>query len=125
MADSLDRSKVFSQSRYEDGGGDYLNAPFGEEEYERFMEELVAADRVIKREFETADLFQACQPIEEIARRGFDAPRFGLLASPIRQRVAALGRWFNCVPKMPTDRASIWSASRPTSRFPSKSAYSA
>ena len=61
MADSLDRSKVFSQSRYEDGGGDYLNAPFGKEEYERFMEELVAADRVIKREFETADLFQACQ----------------------------------------------------------------
>ena len=50
MADSLDRSKVFSQSRYEDGGGDYLNAPFGKEEYERFMEELVAADRVIKRE---------------------------------------------------------------------------
>ena len=79
MADSLDRSKVFSQSRYEDGGGDYLNAPFGKEEYERFMEELVAADRVIKREFETADLFQACQPIEEIARRGFDAPRFGPL----------------------------------------------
>lgn len=70
MADSLDRSKVFSQSRYEDGGGDYLNAPFDKEEYERFMEELVAADRVIKREFETADLFQACQPIEEIARRG-------------------------------------------------------
>ena len=49
MADSLDRSKVFSQSRYEDGGGDYLNAPFGKEEYERFMEELVAADRVIKQ----------------------------------------------------------------------------
>lgn len=79
MAESLDREKVFSQSRYEDGGGDYLNAPFNKEEYERFMEELVAADRVIKREFETSDLFQACQPIEEIARRGFDAPRFGPL----------------------------------------------
>lgn len=76
MADSLDRSKVFSQSRYEDGGGDYLNAPFSKEEYERFMEELVAADRVIKREFETTDLFQACQPIEEIARRGFDGSSF-------------------------------------------------
>ena len=79
MADSLDMGKVFSQSRYEDGGGDYLNAPFSKEEYEHFMEELVAAERVIKREFETTDLFQACQPIEEIARRGFDAPRFGPL----------------------------------------------
>lgn len=79
MADSLDMNKVFSQSRYEEGGGDYLNAPFNKEEYERFMEELVGAERVIKREFETSDLFQACQPIEEIARRGFDAPRFGPL----------------------------------------------
>ncbi len=79
MADSLDMNKVFSQSRYEEGGGDYLNAPFNKEEYEHFMEELVGAERVIKREFETSDLFQACQPIEEIARRGFDAPRFGPL----------------------------------------------
>lgn len=91
MADSLDKNKVFSQSRYEEGGGDYLNAPFGREEYEHFMEELVAADRVIKREFETSDLFQACQPIEEIARRGFDAPRFGPL-KPVGLTDPATGR---------------------------------
>lgn len=91
MADSLDRSKVFSQSRYEDGGGDYLNAPFNKEEYEHFMEELVGAERVIKREFETTDLFQACQPIEEIARRGFDAPRFGPL-KPVGLTDPATGR---------------------------------
>ena len=92
MADSLDRTKVFSQSRYEDEGeGDYLNAPFDKESYERFIEELVGADRVIKREFETADLFQACQPIEEIARRGFDAPRFGPL-KPVGLTDPATGR---------------------------------
>ncbi len=91
MADSLDREKVFSQSRYEDGGGDYLNAPFNKDEYERFMEELVGAERVIKREFETSDLFQACQPIEEIARRGFDAPRFGPL-KPVGLTDPATGR---------------------------------
>lgn len=80
MADSLDRTKVFSQSRYGgEGEGDYLNAPFDKESYEHFIEELLGAERVIKRDFETADLFQACQPIEEIARRGFDAPRFGPL----------------------------------------------
>ncbi|MDO4502953.1 MAG: methylenetetrahydrofolate--tRNA-(uracil(54)-C(5))-methyltransferase (FADH(2)-oxidizing) TrmFO [Coriobacteriia bacterium] len=79
MADSLDMDKLFSQSRYEDGAGDYLNAPFNKEEYESFIQELLAAERVIAKDFETKDLFQACQPIEEIARSGVDAPRFGPL----------------------------------------------
>lgn len=81
MADSIDREKVFRQSRYEDAsaGGDYLNAPFTKEEYERFIEELLGAERVIAKDFESRELFQACQPIEEIARAGRDAPRFGAL----------------------------------------------
>lgn len=79
MADSLDRGKLFSQSRYEEGAGDYLNAPFTKEEYEAFAQELLGAQRVIKRDFESKDLFQACQPIEEIVRTGIDAPRFGAL----------------------------------------------
>ena len=78
MADSLDMDVLFRQSRYEqDAPGDYLNAPFDKESYDAFIAQLVAADRVIKRDFETKDLFQACQPIEEIARKGADAPRFG------------------------------------------------
>ena len=92
MADSLDRNKIFSQSRYEgEGEGDYLNAPFDKESYERFIEELISADRVIKRDFEKSDLFQACQPIEEIARKGFDAPRFGPL-KPVGLTDPATGR---------------------------------
>lgn len=79
FADSLDTNVVFTQSRYEDGTGDYLNAPFNKEEYEAFIEALIDAQCVIKKDFETKDLFQACQPIEEIARKGFDAPRFGPL----------------------------------------------
>lgn len=82
MADSLDYGKLFRQSRYEEAGadvGDYLNAPFSREEYDAFIDELVSAERVIRRDFETRDLFQACQPIEEIARKGHDAPRFGTL----------------------------------------------
>ena len=86
MADSLDMTKVFRQSRYEDAidesgaeQGDYLNAPFTKEEYEHFAAELVSAERVIMRDFESKDLFQACQPVEEIARKGIDAPRFGAL----------------------------------------------
>ena len=86
MADSLDTSILFRQSRYEDASddagnaqGDYLNAPFTKDEYERFIDELLAAERVVQRDFESRDLFQACQPIEEIARAGRDAPRFGPL----------------------------------------------
>lgn len=79
MTDSLDFEKLFSQSRYEDNEGDYINAPFTKEEYEVFINELINAQRVIQKDFETKDLFQACQPIEEIARKGTDAPRFGPL----------------------------------------------
>lgn len=82
MADSLDYTKLFRQSRYEDAvqdTGDYLNAPFSQEEYDTFIDALVSAQRVIRRDFETRDLFQACQPIEEIARKGHDAPRFGTM----------------------------------------------
>ena len=75
----MDDKVVFTQSRYEEGVGDYLNAPFTKDEYESFINALVDADCVIKKSFETKDLFQACQPIEEIARKGFDAPRYGPL----------------------------------------------
>lgn len=79
-ADSIDRSIVFAQSRYGKGGAaDYLNAPFTKEEYEAFVHELVAAERVIERDFERRELFAACQPIEEVARTGVDALSHGAL----------------------------------------------
>lgn len=79
-ASTIDRSIVFSQSRYEDlGSGDYLNAPFTKDEYEAFIAELVGAERVVLKDFERKDLFQACQPAEEVARTGLDAIRFGAM----------------------------------------------
>lgn len=78
--ESIDRSIAFSQSRYEDLGiGDYLNCPMNKEEYDRFVDELLAAKRVIGHDFDQSDLFQACQPIEEVARTGHDSIRFGAL----------------------------------------------
>lgn len=78
MTDSLNQDILFRQSRYEEKSeGDYLNAPFTQEQYDSFIDELCHADRVILKEFESGDLFQACQPIEEIARKGHDAPRYG------------------------------------------------
>lgn len=79
-AASLDYAKVFTQSRYDkDSDGDYLNCPMNKEEYDAFMDALLAADRVILHDFERSELFQACQPVEEVARTGHDALRFGAL----------------------------------------------
>jgi len=77
---SIDHTLAFSASRYDKGSGaDYVNCPMSKEEYEHFIAELTAAQRVNAQEFESADLFQACQPIEEIARKGQDAVRFGAM----------------------------------------------
>lgn len=78
-AETIDRDVAFSQSRYEEGQGDYLNCPMDREEYDRFYDALVEARRVVRREFEENDLFNACQPVEEVARKGRDTLRFGAL----------------------------------------------
>ena len=65
-ASTLDMDVLFTQSRYgEEGTGDYLNAPLNRDEYEAFIEALVSAERVVLKDFERKDLFQACQPAEE------------------------------------------------------------
>lgn len=79
-ASTIDREIVFAQSRYDDAAvGDYLNAPFTKDEYDAFIDALVGADRVILKDFERRELFQACQPAEEVARTGHDAIRFGAM----------------------------------------------
>lgn len=78
-SESLDQSRLFAQSRYSNDEKDYLNAAMDRETYEVFITELINAQRVVLREFERRDLFQACQPLEEIARKGRDALRFGAL----------------------------------------------
>lgn len=79
-AESIDRSVVFSQSRYEEqGAGDYLNCPMDKAEYEAFIGELLGAERVVAKDFEQSDLFCACQPVEEVARTGLDAARYGAM----------------------------------------------
>jgi methylenetetrahydrofolate--tRNA-(uracil-5-)-methyltransferase len=61
----------------DDGEGDYLNCPFDEEEYRRFYEALMAAERASLHEFDTAKFFEGCLPIEVMASRGIDTLRFG------------------------------------------------
>ncbi len=79
-AETIDRERVFEASRYGKGGGtDYLNAPLDRETYGGFIDALVSAERVKTHDFDRRDLFSACQPVEEIARSGPDALRFGPL----------------------------------------------
>ena len=75
MADSVDMNKAFGASRYDRGGDDdYINCPFNKAEYESFINELVNAESAIVHDF---DVYEGCMPIEKLAKRGLDAPRFG------------------------------------------------
>ncbi len=80
-ADSIDYSVAFRASRYGkslDGTDDYLNCPFNREEYEAFVDAVLQAQSVPAHiEQDNARYFEACLPIEEIARRGRDTLRFG------------------------------------------------
>ena len=82
--ESLDMEHCFAASRYgrgdEDGEeGDYLNCPMNKAEYDRFVEELVNAQRAPVHSFDVRDpkVYEGCMPIEVLASRGHDAIRFG------------------------------------------------
>ena len=78
LAESIDRSVVFSQSRYDKGDGDdYLNCPMNEPEYEAFIDALLSAELAPLHEFDTTPYFEGCMPIEVMAQRGRETPRFG------------------------------------------------
>jgi methylenetetrahydrofolate--tRNA-(uracil-5-)-methyltransferase len=105
LAETIDRSKVFRASRWnrslgpkgghspsgevtkgpvplpgcgvDDGEGDYLNCPFTRDEYERFYEALMAAEKAPLHEFDDPRFFEGCLPIEVMAGRGVDTLRFG------------------------------------------------
>ena len=100
--ESLDRSKIYRASRWnrslrreetasspassdraaqacggDDGEGDYLNCPFTRDEYERFYEALMSAEKAGVHAFDTPKFFEGCLPIEVMAARGVDTLRFG------------------------------------------------
>ncbi|PID79755.1 methylenetetrahydrofolate--tRNA-(uracil(54)-C(5))-methyltransferase (FADH(2)-oxidizing) TrmFO, partial [bacterium DOLZORAL124_64_63] len=78
-ADSLDTEILFRAARYDKGDSDYWNAPLDQEQYESLHRELLAAERAAVHDFDRADLFDGCQPIEEIAASGPQSLAFGPL----------------------------------------------
>jgi methylenetetrahydrofolate--tRNA-(uracil-5-)-methyltransferase len=79
-AETVDQTIAFRASRYDkslDGTADYLNCPFDRPQYEAFLDALLAAQPVSSHIAEDVPYFEACLPIEELARRGRDTLRFG------------------------------------------------
>lgn len=76
-ASSVDFSKGFWGSRYNKGGEDYFNCVLSEEEYRRFYEELLRAEKVKPKDFEKVVHFEGCLPVEEMAQRGYQTLLFG------------------------------------------------
>lgn len=80
--DSIDMSKAWMQSRYDKGDTveeqtAYLNCPMTKDDYEGFIDALLAADKTEFKEGETAGYFDGCLPIEVMAERGRETLRFG------------------------------------------------
>ena len=101
--ESLNMEKVFRQSRY-DRGDDYLNCPMTEEEYNAFVDALLAAETAEIHGFEEKKVFEGCMPVESMARRGRMVLAFGPL-KPVGLRDPRTGREPYAVVQLRQDNA--------------------
>lgn len=94
-AETIDYSIAFRASRYGksiDATDDYLNCPLNKEQYEAFVDALLEAQKHTPHIPEDVPYFEACLPVEEIARRGRDTLRFGPM-KPVGLTDPRTGRW--------------------------------
>ncbi len=77
--ESINMDIAFTASRYDKGGADYINCPMNREEYERFYNALIAADKVNVKDFEKIPYFEGCMPVEVLAERGKETLAYGPL----------------------------------------------
>ncbi|WP_337844693.1 methylenetetrahydrofolate--tRNA-(uracil(54)-C(5))-methyltransferase (FADH(2)-oxidizing) TrmFO [Thermus sp.] len=76
LYESIDLTRCFRAGRYGQSA-DYINCPMTEEEYRRFYEALLEAQRHTPHPWEGLEFFEACVPVEELARRGYQTLLFG------------------------------------------------
>ena len=76
-ADTIDMNRVYMAARWDKGTADYINCPMDREEFDRFLDALLAAEAAEAKEWEKLDYFEGCLPIEVLARRGRDTLRYG------------------------------------------------
>jgi len=92
--ESINLEVAFRASRYGDGD-DYLNLPLTREEYHRFVEALLAAEKIPTRSFERFVPFEGCMPIEEMAERGKETLAFGPMKGQYFNRTFKAGRFYH------------------------------
>ncbi len=80
-ADSLDYEELYFMDRHQkhEGPGDYLNIPLNEEQYYKFVNDVLKADKVPAQNFEKETFFESCLPIDVMASRGPDTLRFSCM----------------------------------------------
>ena len=107
--DSVDMKVAYRKGRYGQAA-DYLNLPFDKEQYERWYEALTTARQHTPHDWENLEFFEGCMPIEEMARRGADTPRFGPL-KPVGLEHPNTGRRFYAVAQLRQEdvRGQMWS----------------
>ncbi len=107
--DSVDMEVAFRKGRYGQAA-DYLNLPFSKERYDAFYERLAAARKHAGHDWERLEFFEGCMPIEELARRGYDTPRFGPL-KPVGLEHPETGERFHAVAQLRQEDAAgrMWS----------------
>lgn len=77
--ESLNTEITFRASRYGKGDADYINCPMTKDQYENFIKEIAVAELVAVHDFDRAQFFEGCLPIEEMVRRGPETLRYGPL----------------------------------------------
>jgi methylenetetrahydrofolate--tRNA-(uracil-5-)-methyltransferase len=90
-AESIDMDRVYFAARWDKGTADYINCPMDREEYDRFLNALLAAEAAQAKQWEKLDYFEGCLPLEVLARRGPDTLRFGPM-KPVGLRDPRTGR---------------------------------
>ena len=76
-ASTINMNIAYKKSRYDKGEADYINCPFDKEQFFNFYDALINAERAPLHSFEKENHFEACMPIEVIAKRGFKSLTFG------------------------------------------------
>ena len=102
--ESVDMTKAWKASRYNKGEAAYINCPMDREQYHRFWQELVQAEKAATHSFEKEIFFEGCMPVEEMASRGEDTLLFGPL-KPVGLENPHTGRLAHAVVQLRQDNA--------------------
>jgi methylenetetrahydrofolate--tRNA-(uracil-5-)-methyltransferase len=108
-AETIDMEVAWRQSRYDKGEADYINCPLDRDQYEAFVDALLAGEKTAFKDWEGTPYFEGCMPIEVMAERGRETLRFGPM-KPVGLRDPRTGRRPHAVVQLRQDnrQGSLW-----------------